>query len=120
MPLVHPVFAAKSIVTADHVGQGRFGINIVSGWNVEEFAMFGIPLREHDERYDYSAEWVSILKRIYSETGPFDYDGKYFSLKNVNGKPKPWGAGVADADERGLVAGRAASSRSTTSIACSW
>jgi alkanesulfonate monooxygenase SsuD/methylene tetrahydromethanopterin reductase-like flavin-dependent oxidoreductase (luciferase family) len=93
VPLVHPVFAAKSIVTADHVGQGRFGINIVSGWNVEEFAMFGIPLREHDERYDYSAEWVSILKRIYSETGPFDYDGRYFSLKNVKGKPRPWGVG---------------------------
>ena len=71
----------------------RLGINIVSGWNVEEFAMFGIPLREHDERYDYSAEWVSILKRVHSETGPFDHDGKYFHLKNVNGKPKPWGQG---------------------------
>jgi alkanesulfonate monooxygenase SsuD/methylene tetrahydromethanopterin reductase-like flavin-dependent oxidoreductase (luciferase family) len=55
--------------------------------------MFGIPLREHDERYDYSGEWVSILKKIYSESGPFDYDGKYFSLKNVGGKPKPWGSG---------------------------
>ena len=94
MPLIHPVFAAKAIVTADHVGQGRFGINIVSGWNVEEFAMFGIPLREHDERYDYSAEWVSILKRIYSETEPFDHEGKYFNLKNVEGKPKPWSPGV--------------------------
>jgi alkanesulfonate monooxygenase SsuD/methylene tetrahydromethanopterin reductase-like flavin-dependent oxidoreductase (luciferase family) len=93
VPLVHPVFAAKSIVTADHVGSGRFGINIVSGWNVEEFAMFGIPLREHDERYAYSAEWVSILKRIYSESEPFDYNGKYFNLKNVEGKPKPWGDG---------------------------
>lgn len=93
VPLVHPVFAAKAIVTADHVGQGRFGINIVSGWNVEEFAMFGIPLRDHDERYVYSAEWVSILKKIYSETEPFDYDGKYFNLKNVDGKPKPWGPG---------------------------
>ena len=93
VPLVHPVFAAKSIATADHVGQGRFGINIVSGWNVEEFAMFGIPLREHDERYDYSAEWVSILKKIHAEPGPFDYDGKYFKLKNVEGKPKPWGDG---------------------------
>ena len=93
VPLVHPVFAAKSIVTADHVGQGRFGINIVSGWNVEEFAMFGIPLREHDERYDYSAEWVSVLKKVHSETEPFDHDGKYFHLKNVNGKPKPWGQG---------------------------
>jgi len=90
IPLVHPVFAAKSIATADHVGEGRFGINVVSGWNVEEFAMFGVPLREHDERYDYSAEWVTILKRIHSETRPFDHDGKYFSLKNVEGKPKPW------------------------------
>jgi dimethylsulfone monooxygenase len=93
VPLVHPVFAAKSIATADHVGEGRFGINIVSGWNVEEFAMFGIPLREHDERYRYSAEWVSILKRIYAESGPFDYKGVYFDLKSVEGKPKPWAPG---------------------------
>jgi dimethylsulfone monooxygenase len=93
VPLVHPVFAAKSIATADHVGQGRFGINIVSGWNVEEFAMFGVPLREHDERYAYSAEWVTILKRIYAENQPFDHDGKYFTLKNVEGKPKPWRPG---------------------------
>ena len=93
VPLVHPVFAAKSIVTADHVGSGRFGINIVSGWNVEEFAMFGVQLRDHDERYAYSAEWVTILDKIYAETAPFDYHGKYFSLKNVEGKPKPWGNG---------------------------
>jgi dimethylsulfone monooxygenase len=93
IPLVHPVFAAKAIATADHVGAGRFGINVVSGWNVEEFAMFGVPLREHDERYDYSAEWLTILKRIHSETKSFDHDGKYFSLKNVEGKPKPWGHG---------------------------
>jgi FMNH2-dependent dimethyl sulfone monooxygenase len=93
VPLVHPVFAAKSIVTADHVGQGRFGINIVSGWNVDEFAMFGIPLREHDERYDYSAEWVKILKRAHSENKPFDFEGKYFNLKKVECKPKPWGEG---------------------------
>jgi len=41
VPLVNPVFAAKSCVTADHVGQGRFGLNVVSGWNVEEFQSFG-------------------------------------------------------------------------------
>src|SRR6202035_106486 len=90
VPLIHPVFAAKSIATADHVGEGRFGINIVSGWNVEEFAMFGIPLRDHDERYEYSAEWVDVLKRIYTENAPFNYRGKYFDLKGVDGKPKPW------------------------------
>src|SRR5205823_1260626 len=32
-PLFHPIIAAKPCVTADQVGQGRFGLNIVAGWN---------------------------------------------------------------------------------------
>lgn len=90
VPLVNPVFAAKSCVTADHVGRGRFGLNVVSGWNVDEFGMFGSKLLEHDERYNYTEEWVTIVKGIWSELKPFDYRGKYFELKNVSGKPKPW------------------------------
>ncbi|MDB5596123.1 MAG: hypothetical protein JWM36_3084 [Hyphomicrobiales bacterium] len=86
----NPVFAAKQMVTADHIGEGRFGINIVSGWNEGEFAMFGLNLLEHDERYAYSEEWVEIVKRIWSQTDPFDYHGKYFQLAQVLGKPKPW------------------------------
>ena len=91
MPLVNPVFAAKSCVTADHVGRGRFGLNVVSGWNVDEFAMFGAQLLEHDDRYGYSEEWVSIVKKIWSEEKPFDYSGRHFNVKNVGGKPKPFG-----------------------------
>ena len=55
--------------------------------------MFGIALREHQQHYDYSAEWVAGLKKLYSETAPFDYEGKYFRLKNVEGKPKPFSPG---------------------------
>ena len=67
VPLVNPVFAAKSCVTADHVGRGRFGLNVVSGWNTDEFAMFGTQLLEHDDRYGYTEEWVSVVKKIWSE-----------------------------------------------------
>lgn len=89
-PLVNPVFAAKSSVTADHVGAGRFGLNIVSGWNKDEFAMFGAGLLPHDDRYDYSEEWLTIVKKIWAgET--FDFAGKYFNLSNVSGKPRPYG-----------------------------
>ena len=91
VPLVSPVFAAKSCVTADHVGRGRFGLNVVSGWNVDEFQMFGAQLLDHDERYAYTEEWVSIVKRIWSETEPFDFSGRHFQVKHVGGKPKPWG-----------------------------
>lgn len=93
VPLVNPVFAAKSCVTADQVGKGRFGLNVVSGWNVDEFAMFGASLLDHDDRYGYTEEWVQIVKRLWSENKPFDHNGKYFNLKNVSGKPKPWDEG---------------------------
>ena len=92
--LINPVFAAKQIVTADHVGKGRFGLNVVSGWNVGEHAMFGIGLREHDDRYAYTEEWVTIAKKIWTEAEPFDFDGTFFQLKGVLGKPKPWGDGT--------------------------
>jgi dimethylsulfone monooxygenase len=49
-PLVQPIFAAKQMVTVSHVSEGRFGLNIVCGWNQDEFEMFGIEQREHDTR----------------------------------------------------------------------
>jgi FMNH2-dependent dimethyl sulfone monooxygenase len=91
VPLVNPVFAAKSCVTADHIGRGRFGLNVVSGWNVEEFEMFGAQLLEHDDRYGYTEEWVAVVKGIWSREKPFDYSGRHFNLKHLAGKPKPWG-----------------------------
>lgn len=94
VPLINPIFAAKSVVTVDHVGHGRFGLNVVSGWNIEEFQMFGAELRDHDERYVYTEEWVSIVKRVWQETDSFDHNGKYFQLKNVSAKPKPWGGSM--------------------------
>src|SRR6201999_3704891 len=62
-PLFNPVIAAKEMVTADHIGEGRFGLNIVVGWNEGEFEMFGVKQREHDARYDYAQEWIDIVKQ---------------------------------------------------------
>ncbi len=42
VPMIHPIVAAKQIATSDHIGRGRFGVNIVCGWNQDEFEMFGI------------------------------------------------------------------------------
>ena len=90
-PLINPVFAAKQIVTTDHIGRGRFGLNVVSGWNKVEFEMFGVGLREHDQRYEYSEEWIEVVERIWADDEAFDYDGQFFQLKGVTGFPKPYG-----------------------------
>jgi alkanesulfonate monooxygenase SsuD/methylene tetrahydromethanopterin reductase-like flavin-dependent oxidoreductase (luciferase family) len=89
VPMVHPVFAAKALTTIDHASNGRAGLNIVCGWNPEEFAMFGVTLQQVDDRYGQGLEWFEIMRRIYSSTEQFDYNGKYYTLKAVSGKPAP-------------------------------
>jgi alkanesulfonate monooxygenase SsuD/methylene tetrahydromethanopterin reductase-like flavin-dependent oxidoreductase (luciferase family) len=87
VPMVHPVFAAKALATIDQASGGRAGLNIVCGWNPEEFDLFGLKLI--DDRYAQGLEWVEIINRIYSEPEPFNFHGRFYDLKNVSGKPLP-------------------------------
>jgi dimethylsulfone monooxygenase len=90
-PLIAPLIAAKEFATADHIGEGRFGLNVVCGWNEGEFEMFGATLRDHESRYDYAQEWLDIVKLAWSAPDDFDFDGRFFQLKRVRAKPKPYG-----------------------------
>jgi len=90
-PLVNPISAAKMLVTNDHAGSGRAGLNIVVGWNEDEFEMFGVPQRPQPDRYPYAQEWIDVIKRIWSSEEEFDYDGRFLKLRNVEGNPKPIG-----------------------------
>jgi dimethylsulfone monooxygenase len=90
-PLFAPLAAAKEFVTADHIGRGRFGLNLVCGWNEGEFDMFGATLRDHEARYDYAQEWLDIVKLAWSPTEDFDFAGSFFQMRGVRAKPKPFG-----------------------------
>jgi len=90
-PLFHPVVAAKMMVTADHAGHGRFGLNLVVGNKDKEFAMFGVSLYEHDRRYEHGQEWLDVVRRCWTESREFDFPGEYFNLHDVRSKPKPYG-----------------------------
>ena len=90
-PLFNPIMAAKMCVTADHIGEGRFGLNMVCGWNEGEFEMFGVEQRNHDRRYEYAQEWMNVITRAWSPEDQFDFDGEYLKLAGVRARPKPWG-----------------------------
>jgi dimethylsulfone monooxygenase len=91
-PLIHPVIAAKQFVTADHIGEGRVGLNVVCGWNEGEFEMFGVEQRDHEQRYEYATEWLDAVKAMWTRSEEFDFDGKYIQLKKVRAQPKPYGS----------------------------
>jgi alkanesulfonate monooxygenase SsuD/methylene tetrahydromethanopterin reductase-like flavin-dependent oxidoreductase (luciferase family) len=89
VPTVHPVMAAKQATTVDHISNGRFALNVVCGWFRPELEMFGAPLMEHDMRYEYAAEWIEIVKMLWTRQEEFDYEGKFLRVNKGFSMPKP-------------------------------
>lgn len=89
VPTVHPVMAAKQAATVDHISNGRFALNIVCGWFAPELEMFGRDIMEHDTRYEYAAEWIDLVKLLWSAEEEFDYEGKFLRVKKGFSMPKP-------------------------------
>lgn len=90
LPTVHPAITARRGATIDHISQGRFGINLVSGWQKAEYAQMGLwPGDEHyQRRYQYAREYVEILKLLWSQRG-VDYEGEFFHLRDCRILPHP-------------------------------
>jgi dimethylsulfone monooxygenase len=89
VPAIHPVMAAKQSTTIDHITSGRFCLNLVTGWYRPEIEMFGAALLEHDKRYDCATEWLDIMKRLWTEDEPFDFEGEFFKVPRAQIRPAP-------------------------------
>src|SRR5260370_9130370 len=77
-------------VTIDSISHGRFGVNIMSGWQRGEYTQRGIwPGAEHSRcRYDYCAEYVTIMRGLW-ETGRSDLKGDFFQMDDCRCLPMP-------------------------------
>ncbi|HEY8693343.1 MAG TPA: LLM class flavin-dependent oxidoreductase, partial [Chloroflexota bacterium] len=89
VPTVHPIVAAKQGTTIDHISNGRFALNVVCGWFESEFMMFGAPVMEHDRLYEYAAEWLELVLRLWTEEEEFDHEGCFFKIEKGFHQPKP-------------------------------
>ncbi|MEM7366619.1 MAG: LLM class flavin-dependent oxidoreductase [Pseudomonadota bacterium] len=90
---IHPGFFQPAIIakwasTLDNLTKGRWSINVTSGWNLEEFKMYGVDPLSHDERYLRSSEFIEVLRGAW-EQSPFTYAGAYFHVDNLQLEPRP-------------------------------
>jgi pyrimidine oxygenase len=87
-----PALAARMAVTIDSIAPGRFGINIVSGWQMAEYSQMGMwPGEAHfKRRYQYSAEYVQVMKDLW-KTGKSDFQGDFFKMDDCRLQPQPSG-----------------------------
>lgn len=87
-----PAIVARMAVTIDSMAPGRFGVNIVTGWQKGEYAQMGLwPGDEHAAtRYDQATEYVRVLRDLW-ETGRCDLDGDFFHMSDCRLGPLPQG-----------------------------
>lgn len=85
MPLYHPIRLAEELAILDHISHGRMELGIGMGYVPEEFAAFGVPLKN---RVSMTEEGIDILRLAWADE-PFSYEGKRYKLDHVNVHPKP-------------------------------
>lgn len=85
---LNPAMAARMGMTIDNISGGRFGLNIVAGWNKYEYEQMGLwPGDEfYGYRYNYAAEWLDIVNRLW-ESGRATYRGQYLTLDDCVVEP---------------------------------
>ncbi|WP_174278233.1 pyrimidine utilization protein A [Sphingomonas bacterium] len=87
---LHPAIVARMAATIDDISGGRFGVNIVSGWQQAEYQQMDLwPGAEHfARRYQYCAEYVQVMQDLWT-TGRSDFKGEYFRMTDCRLSPRP-------------------------------
>jgi pyrimidine oxygenase len=85
-----PAIVARMASTIDSISHGRFGLNLVTGWQRPEYSQMGLwPGDDYfARRYDYLAEYATILRELW-ETGRSDLKGEFFQMEDCRLSPRP-------------------------------
>jgi len=94
-----PAMLAKIAATADVVADGRLIVGLGVGGTrlpegienpaVPEYAAYGIPLWPAADGVGRLAETCMLLRRLWTETEPFDVDGRHIHVRGAICEPKP-------------------------------
>lgn len=84
---VSPTLAAQMAATFQRHSRGRLLLNIVTGGDRSEQRRFGDWL-EHDERYDRTDEFLTVLRGAWGPT-PFDFTGSHYRVAGATTRLAP-------------------------------
>ena len=87
---IPPAIVARMASTIDSISHGRFGVNLVTGWQKPEYSQMGLwPGDEFfANRYDYLSEYATVLRDLWN-TGTSNFKGEHFQMEDCRVSPKP-------------------------------
>src|SRR5919204_1985230 len=82
--LVAPVLTARQAVTFDHLtGGGRLALHIITGGDEADQRREG-DFVSHDDRYRRTAEYMQLLRRLWSSAEPFDFHDEFYRVEQAS------------------------------------
>jgi alkanesulfonate monooxygenase SsuD/methylene tetrahydromethanopterin reductase-like flavin-dependent oxidoreductase (luciferase family) len=90
-----PAVLAKIATTVDIVSGGRLDFGIGAGSRPSlsmarhEYDAHGLPFHDAAHAVGSLAEACTVIRRLWTENEPFDFDGAYVHLTGALGSPKP-------------------------------
>ena len=85
----HPIIAAKQSAAIDHISDGRFILNIVTGWVQPEIEMFGQPMLPTRIATPAPRNGSRSSSGCGPRTSSFDHEGRFYKIKKGYLAPKP-------------------------------
>ena len=89
---IPPAIAARMASTIDSISHGRFGLNLITGWQKPEYSQMGLWPGDayFSRRYEYLSEYVQILRDLW-ETGVSNRKSEFFQMDDCRVSPRPEG-----------------------------
>ncbi|WP_239153391.1 LLM class flavin-dependent oxidoreductase [Virgisporangium aliadipatigenens] len=90
-----PAMLAKIATTVDIVSGGRLDFGIGAGSRPtypparREYDAHGLPYHDFAHSVDSLGEALTVIRRLWTEREPFDFEGAHHVLKGAFGSPKP-------------------------------
>ncbi len=84
----NPGLLANSIMTIDHVSNGRVELGIGAGWHVAEHTAYGYPFDSQKVRSDRLEEGVRALRMLLTQEIS-SFSGTYYELHDAKLYPRP-------------------------------
>jgi alkanesulfonate monooxygenase len=84
-----PTLAARQLATLDQLTDGRVAVHIITGGADEEMARDGDVGSIKSERYARTDEYLTIVRKEWTASQPFDHKGRFYEARGAFSGVKP-------------------------------
>jgi len=84
----HPALLAREVATLDLLSDGRFEFGLGAGYLPDDYTQPGLAFDAPGTRISRLEEAIQLIGRLWTEES-VTFAGTYYTLKEMQGKPKP-------------------------------